>query len=110
MQQGPEYDERMTRAIQHAYYQQARNPSLLETLIEIAAEIGLDRDAFARAVTSPGVEEELQRQIELAGEIGAESYPALILAVNEQSRWPVGIDYNDPAPMLDAIEFLLEEG
>ncbi len=32
MQQGAEYDAKMTSAIQRAYYQQARNPSLLETL------------------------------------------------------------------------------
>jgi hypothetical protein len=53
-------------------------------------------------------ERELQRQITLAAAIGADTYPALILEVNG-SRWPVGIDYNDPAPMLDTIRFLLEE-
>ena len=108
MQQGAEYDELMTKAIQHAYYRQARNPSLVETLVEIAGEIGLDRRPFEQAMNSSEVEEELQRQIDFAAEIGAESYPALVLAVNAQSRWPVGIDYNDAAPMLDTIEFLLE--
>ncbi len=109
MQQGAEYDEKMTRAIQRAYYQQARNPSRLETLIEIAGELGLDREQFEQAIRSEEVEEELQRQIGFASEIGAESYPALVLAVNERTRWPVGIDYNDPLPMVDAVEFLLEE-
>ena len=108
-QQGGEYDERMTKAIQHAYYQQARNPSELETLVDIAEEIGLNREAFRLAIASQETERELQRQIAFAAEIGAEAYPALILKVNG-SRWPVGIDYNDAAPMLDTIEFLLEEG
>jgi putative protein-disulfide isomerase len=109
MQQGAQYDERMTRAIQHAYYQQARNPSLVETLIEIAGEIGLDRELFEQAIRSDEVEEELQRQIRFAAEIGAESYPGLVLAVSERSRWPVGIDYNDVAPMLDTLDFLLHD-
>lgn len=106
MQQGAEYDEKMTKAIQQAYYQQERNPSLIETLVNIAGEIGLDRERFEQALSSDEVEQELQRQIGFAREIGAESYPALILAVNS-SRWPVGIDYNDAAPMLDTIDFLL---
>ncbi len=104
--QGSQYDEAMTRAIQHAYYQQARNPSAIETLVEIATEIGLDGAAFARALTSEQTETELQRQLTTAAAIGAESYPALILSVNG-SRWPVAIDYNDPAPILDTIDFLL---
>ena len=105
--QNSEYDEAMTRAIQRAYYQQARNPSEVDTLIEIATETGLDKDVFSKRIASEETETELQRQITLASRIGADSYPALILSVNG-SRWPVGIDYNDPAPMLDTIEFLLE--
>ena len=34
----------MISAIQHAYYLQARNPSNADTLIALAAEIGLDAD------------------------------------------------------------------
>lgn len=105
--QGKAFDERMTSAIQLAYYRQARNPSKVETLIDIAAEIGLDREDFAVTIAAPETERELQRQIAFAAEIGADAYPALILELNG-SRWPVGIDYNDPAPMLDTIEFLLE--
>ncbi|MEN8170327.1 MAG: DsbA family protein [Pseudomonadota bacterium] len=103
----PEGDEVMTKAIQRAYYQQARNPSEEQTLIEIATETGLDREVFSKAVASEKTEAELQRQITLAAEIGADSFPALVLSV-DGSRWPVAIDYNNPEPMLDTIEFLLE--
>lgn len=106
--QGAEYDEVMTKAIQQAYYQQGRNPSEQETLIDIADEIGLEREAFRQAIASAETEAELQRQIAFATRIGAESYPALILSI-DGSRWPVGIDYNDPAPMLDTIDFLLHD-
>jgi putative protein-disulfide isomerase len=106
--QGAEFDKIMTRAIQHAYYRQARNPSELDTLIEIATEAGLNRERFASAMAAEETEQELQRQIALAAAIGTDSYPALVLAINH-SRWPVSIDYNDPAPMLDTLHFLLEE-
>lgn len=102
--------ERMNTAIQQAYYRQARNPALTETLIDIAEEIGLQRNAFASTLASNEVEEALQRQIGFSSQIGAESYPALILAINEHTRWPIAIDYNDPAPMLDTLLFLLDEG
>lgn len=105
--QGGEFEEGMTKAIQRAYYQEARNPSEMATLVAIAAELGLDREAFAQAILSAETEAELQRQITLAARIGADSYPSLFLEVNA-SRWPVPIDYNDPAPMLDTIAFLLE--
>jgi putative protein-disulfide isomerase len=107
--QGPEYEEAMLKAIQRAYYQQARNPSLAETLIELAGEIGLDSGAFAAALQAPATEAALQQEMALARQLGADAYPALVLSVNG-SRWTVAIDYNDAAPMLDTIGFLLEEG
>jgi putative protein-disulfide isomerase len=106
--QGGEYGELMLRAIQHAYYQQARNPSELETLIEIACEIGLERDTFSRAIASAETEQVLQQQINYAAELGADSYPSLILSVGG-SRWPIAIDYNDANPMLEIITLLLDE-
>ncbi len=99
-------DEPMTMAIQHAYYRQARNPSLRSTLIEIAAELGLDSSAFEAALDSEETQVELQRQIALARNIGADSFPSLVLEA-DGSRWPIAIDYNDPAPMLETIELLL---
>jgi putative protein-disulfide isomerase len=107
--QDPEYEEAMLKAIQRAYYQQARNPSLAEILIELAGEIGLDSGAFAAALQAPATEAALQQEMALARQLGADAYPALVLSVNG-SRWPVAIDYNDAAPMLDTIGFLLEEG
>lgn len=106
--QGTEFDPIMTKAIQQAYYQQARNPSELATLVEIAKAIGLDSESFAQAISSEETEQELQRQIALAAHLGADSFPALILATGH-SRWPVAIDYLDPAPMLETIAFLLQD-
>lgn len=107
-QQGIEHDEAMSKAIQRAYYQQARNPSEVDTLVEVAVEIGLDRERFVQDIASEQTERELQRQLAFAHSIGANSYPSLTLSING-SRWPVAIDYNTPAPMLDTIEFLLED-
>ena len=40
-------DTAMTEAIQNAYYRPARNPSDHSTLVELAAELSLDKDQFS---------------------------------------------------------------
>ena len=100
-------DEAMNAAIQRAYYQQARNPSDNTTLVELAGELGLDVGSFESDLTAPRTNMELAREIQAAEELGVDSYPSLVLVV-DGGRWPVPIDYNDPAPMLETIHFLLE--
>lgn len=51
--QDPDRVPAMIHAIQKAYYLQARNPSERETLIELAAELGLDPGRFARPPSGP---------------------------------------------------------
>jgi len=97
-----EYDEKMTKAIQAAYYQQARNPSLDETLIEIAAEIGLERQAFAEALNSEQVNQTLAKEIEFSRSLDVNSFPSLVLMIGEEDI-PIGLDYVDAGKMLNMI-------
>lgn len=82
----------MIRAIQAAYYQQAKNPSLPETLQACAHEIGLDVETFIEDMKSPAIESELQRQIQQARSMDVCSYPSLRL-VHNNTVFPVAIDY-----------------
>ena len=104
-QQGAAFDERMTRAIQLAYYTQARNPSDEATLLELADELGLDSDAFAVALAGEAVQQQLLAEIERTRQLHATSFPGLILEV-AGSVWPIAVDYNDSAPMLEMINGL----
>jgi putative protein-disulfide isomerase len=104
-QQGEQFDVQMTEAIQRAYYTQARNPSDSDTLVELAAELGLDVPTFEDALISDAVERQLRTEIAEAAELGVEGLPALVL-VDGQSRWPIPVDYNDAATMLELIEAL----
>lgn len=106
--QGAQYDEAMTAAIQRAYYREARNPSDSDTLIALAAELGLDVAAFSVALSSAETEAILQHEIAQTRQLGVDSFPSLVLAVGK-SHWPVAIDYRDSEPMRDTIAFLLEE-
>ena len=104
-QQGDEFDERMIRAIQLAYYTQARNPSDESTLLELSNELGLDSKAFAGVLAGETVQQQLLAEIECARQLHATSFPSLVLDA-AGSVWPIAVDYNDSAPMLEMINGL----
>jgi len=103
--QGDEFDARMTRAIQLAYYMQARNPSDESTLLELSNELGLDSKAFAEALAGETVQQQLLAEIERTRQLHATSFPSLVLDA-AGSVWPIAVDYNDSAPMLEMINGL----
>lgn len=101
-----EADDRMLRAIQEAYYLQARNPSDAATLIALAAETGLDPEAFAQHLGSARTEQLLQSELAQARALGLDSFPGLRLRTDERATWPVAVDYLDARVMLENIDLL----
>lgn len=101
--QGEPYDVAMTRAIQKAYYQEARNPSDDETLIALAADLNLDIARFEKCLNDPATQAQLEHEIEIAHELGANGFPSLVLQTENGIR-PVPIDYNDHEPMLATLK------
>ena len=101
--QGKEYDYKMTTAIQRAYYQEARNPSDNSTLIELAGELNLSSSKFEDNLMSDEVENELIKEMILSRELYAESYPSLVLVIENES-FTIKINYNDSHVMKEEIE------
>jgi putative protein-disulfide isomerase len=101
--QRAEAEPEMIRAIQIAYYQQAKNPSLPETLQACAHAIGLDAEIFGEDLKSEAIENELQRQMQQARSMDGYSYPSLRLVHND-TVFPVAIDYWDHRTMLGEIK------
>jgi putative protein-disulfide isomerase len=95
-QQGKEFDQAMTLAIQQAYYLQARNPSDISTLTELAVEIGLDKEKFIASINSAETDERLQQEIKQSRQLGLNNFPSLLLDTgNKQIRIePDYINYN----------------
>lgn len=100
--QGEEHDERMTQAIQRAYYREARNPSDRDTLVQLAGELGLERDRFAAALEHTGTQRALEAEIARARGMGADSFPSLVLE-HSGTLLPVPIDYTAPERMREAL-------
>lgn len=100
--QGPKNDIIMTKAIQTAYYQQARNPSDPITLMELAFEIGLDREKFQLDYAAFETKETLKKEIMLCRSMFVESFPSLVL-VNSEGVHDIELNYLSPQAMLAKI-------
>jgi putative protein-disulfide isomerase len=103
--QGDEFDVHMTRAVQLAYYTQARNPSDDSTLIELADELGLDSQVFSEALESEPVQQQLLAEIDWSRKLNVSGFPGLVLKTGT-SVWPIPVDYNDSVQMLEMIDRL----
>ena len=77
--QDPRYEEIMILAIQQAYYLEARNPADINTLIELANEIGLDRALFSSDMKSPVIHQALLNEIEFTHRLDVKGFPTLLL-------------------------------
>lgn len=98
-EQSPAFEASMIRAIQQAYYLQARNPSDGATLIELAGELGVDRQRFARDLESDRIQALLRDEIRRARLLGADSFPSLVLMDGGGHRL-LQLDYRDPGVVL----------
>lgn len=101
--------EQMTDAIQRAYYLRAMNPSDIETLETLAAELQLDTRRFGRDLCSAETDAELRRQVGFARRAPIDGFPSLVLQLGGKLL-PVLRDYRDHRPTLDHIAALLADG
>jgi len=99
-------EDAMILGIQHAYYLNAKNPSDLNTLQDVAESIGLDKLAFTEAIKSPTVEDQLKGDINKARYIGGTGFPSLVMQLGENAnaRYQfIPIDYNNPDIITESI-------
>lgn len=84
--QAPGAGPRMFRHIQRAYYLEARNPSDVSTLVELAAEQGLDAARFAADLDLPATRARLAEDLALRDRLGAHSFPSLVRESGGETR------------------------
>jgi putative protein-disulfide isomerase len=104
--QGPDSGERMTEAIQRAYYLEARNPSDYSTHLQLAEELDLDVQGFESDLQSNETEKELIRQLQLTQSMNARGFPSLVLTIDGEQH-EIAIDYVNPDVTLRLINELL---
>lgn len=102
-QQGHQYDEEMTYAIQKAYYLQARNPSDNDTLITLASEIGLDVKQFHQDLLSTKINHELSEELTTARQLELNSFPSFLLTAGER-KLIISPDYQHAEVLLEKFK------
>ena len=102
----PVHEEPMIHAIQQAYYLDARNPSDISTLVDLAVEIGLDRALFSAEIQGAAVQAPLHDDVTFARSASLNGFPSLVVHT-PSGLHPVNLDYRDSAPMLQQIELIL---
>jgi len=103
----PTHEGPMIQAIQQAYYLQARNPSDISTLVDLAVDIGLDRAHFAAELTGAEVQQRLEEEIALAHNAPINGFPSLVVHMPLGMR-PIKLDYLQAAPMRQQIAAMLK--
>ena len=78
------------------------NPSEPETLVQLAGELGMDKDAFRTALILEDTEKEFRRQVYLARRLLVRSFPSLVLKTDDRTS-PVTLNYQDYRVSLQEI-------
>lgn len=98
----------MVAAIQQAYYTQALNPSDRSTLVDICRKLGGDAELFSQKLDDPETQEALNQHRQLASQLGAEGFPALLLAI-EDKVYPIAYGYTDGAALITRTRQIISE-
>ena len=101
--QDPSYEEPMILAIQQAYYLEAKNPADLNTLVDLADRIGLDRECFIVDINSQAVNQVLMEEIEFTQKLKVNGFPTLLLE-NNGVLTNIRHDYQSAKMVLDQIK------
>ncbi len=101
------YELPMIRAIQEAYYLNAKNPSDDATLIELASIVECNVDRFTEDLNSEYTHSELMSEIHFARRLGAQGFPSLFIAKDSGGPRAIPFDYNDAHVALSNISHSL---
>ncbi len=104
--QSRDLERPMIKAIQQAYYLNARNPSNIDTLLLCAKEIGCDGAEFSRALESEDVNNEFLDELRQVQRFGVRGFPSLVLQKADGSAFSVPVEYQHANRILERIDHL----
>ncbi len=83
----------MAKAIQSAYYKEAKNPSLKETLVKCATSIGLDEIQFLQTFNSIETEHNLLEHLDISAQLQVRGFPALFYIKDKNQAYPLTLGF-----------------
>ena len=104
--QSRDFERPMIRAIQRAYYLDAKNPSDSDTLRQCAKDIGCDGAVFSSAFESEDVNNEFLDELRQVQRFGVRGFPSLVLQKADGSAFSVPVEYQHANRILERIDHL----
>ena len=101
--------QKMVKAIQSAYYREALNPSLDETLIECAKRIGLSEGEFLDALHSEETEFKFQEHLATAHHLHVSGFPALFYVNEKKQAYPLTHGFCKAEELFERFGSVVEE-
>jgi len=98
---------KMIEAIQEAYYLKALNPSDSSILINLAIQIGLDKNKFEENLKSEKIEKDLSKELDFRRSLNVRGFPSLVLK-NEKVTYNINIDFENYKVMNNQIKNLIK--
>ena len=93
---------------QRAFYAEGRDITRYETLADLAAELGFDRDAFLSGLSEDALRQETWRDYAISQRAGVTGFPTLIIGPKADGTYAmVSRGYNGAAEIVGAIDALL---
>lgn len=100
----------MMSRVSRAFYAENRDMTAADEIAEVAEEAGFERDAFAKAYTSPETQNETFRDFLTAQELGIRGFPTLIAGSENKGYALVTSGYRPLEDLADPLERWLEAG
>lgn len=97
----------MVKAIQSAYYLEAKNPSLDEILIGCAKSIGLDENQFVEVFKSEQTEQRLQHDLDLTRQLQVGGFPALFAIGDGNRVYPLTLGFCGAEALIERLNGLV---
>ena len=100
---------KMAKAIQSAYYREARNPSLDKTLIDCAGAIGLSEEQFSSVLYSKETELQFQEHLAITRRFQVSGFPALFYVNKEKEVYPLTHGFCKVEELFERFCSIIEE-
>ena len=97
---------KMVKAIQSAYYREAKNPSLDETLISCAESIGLDKEQFIEVYQSAETERRFQEHLKISRQLQVRGFPALFCINDKDQAYPLTMGFCEAANLEQQFQII----
>ena len=100
--------QKMVKSIQSAYYLEARNPSLDETLINCASVIGLDKNRFLEVFKSEETELQLQHHLYITHQLQVNGFPALFYVDENKHAYPLTLGFTQSISLSQRFDDIIK--